>query len=85
MKKKFFFGCTLTLFFIVGCSNAAQEEAEQIIIEQNSTIMGTPEIISTEKKDGEYYIEWINEKDGSKGINKVSADGEITVIEAEVQ
>lgn len=47
--------------------------------------MGTAKIISTEKKDGEYYIDWLNEKDGSKGISKVFADGEITVIEAEVQ
>lgn len=85
MKNYFFGVCALILFFIAGCSNTSQEEAEQTIIDQNSTIMGTAKIISTEKKDGEYYIDWLNEKDGSKDISKVFADGEITVIEAEVQ
>lgn len=85
MRKLFFLGFIITSFFIAGCSNISQEEAEQIIIERYSNFMGTAEIVSTEKKDGEYYIEWTNEEDGSKGVSTVSQDGEVKVIEAEVQ
>lgn len=85
IKRLFFLGSILTIFLISGCSNISEDEAEKIIIDQYSNFNGTTEIISTDKKDGEYYIEWINEGDGAKGVSKVSSDGEITVIEAEIQ
>ncbi len=71
--------------FLAGCSTISQEEAKQLVIDQYSNFNGTAEIISTDKKEDEYYIEWINEKDGTKGVSTVSSDGDITVIEAEAQ
>lgn len=57
----------------------------KLVIDQYSIFNGTAEIISTDKKEDEYYIEWINESDRTKGVSAVSSDGEITVIEAEAQ
>lgn len=85
MKKGYLLAYAILLFALVGCTNISQEEAEQIIIERYSNFMGKAEIISTEEKNDKYYIEWINEEDGSKGISTVSSDGEVEVIEAEIQ
>ncbi|MGB7459335.1 MAG: hypothetical protein WA887_00475 [Carnobacterium jeotgali] len=83
-EKAIFFGL-YTNFFLAGCSTISPEEAEQLVIDQYSNFNGTAEIISTDKKEDKYYIEWINESDGTKGVSAVSSDGKIIVIEAEAQ
>ena len=84
MRRLFFLGYILT-FFLAGCSTISPEEAEQLVIDQYSNFNGTAEIISTDKKEDKYYIEWINESDGTKGVSAASSDGKIIVIEAEAQ
>lgn len=76
----------LSLFFAVtGCTMMSEDKAEQSIIEENSNHIGKTTITSTVEIDNEYLIEWENNRDKSRGISKVSADGEITMIEAEIE
>jgi len=63
----------------------SEAKAEQYIIKEYSNQLGEAKIISTVEIDNEYLIEWENKRDKSRGISKVSADGEITMIEAEIE
>ena len=73
------------VFVVTGCAMMSEDKAEQLIIEENSNQIGKATIISTVGIDNEYLIEWENKRDKSRGISKVSADGEITMIEAEIE
>lgn len=74
------------LFIIVaGCSHMSENKAGKIIIEEYSNFNGEATIISTIEIEDEYYIEWENKEDKYRGTSKVSADGKITVIEAEIE
>lgn len=63
----------------------SEEKAEKLIVEEYSNHLGEATIISTEEKDNEYYIKWENEKDKYRGTSKVSPEGEISIIEAEIE
>lgn len=73
------------IFLLTGCSVMSEDKAEQYIIKEYSNQLGEAKIISTVEIDNEYLIEWENKRDKSRGISKVSADGEITMIEAEIE
>ena len=73
------------IFVLTGCSAMSEEKAEQLIIEEYSNQLGEATIISTVEIDNEYLIEWENKNDKYRGTSKVSADGEITMIEAEIE
>ena len=85
MKKTFLLGCAMVIFLIGGCSKLSEDDAEKLVIDENSNQLGEATIISSKEKDGEYYIEWENKQDKSKGTSKVSADGEVTIIESEIE
>lgn len=76
----------LTIIFISGCQNQITEDrAKELVITANSNDVGKAEIISIEKKENHYIVNWVNEDNLSKGIDKVDFDGNITIIEADVQ
>ena len=85
MKKHTVLFCLMFLFLIVGCSSISKTEAEKLIVEEYSNLLGTAKIISTEKENNDYYIEWENKEDKYRGTSKVSSDGEITIIYAEIE
>lgn len=73
------------VFALTGCATISENKAEQLIIEEYSNQIGEATIISTEKVDNEYLIKQENEASKYRGISKVSVDGEITMIEAEIE
>lgn len=73
------------VFALTGCATISENKAEQLIIEEYSNQLSEATIISTEKVDNEYLIKWENEANKYRGISKVSVDGEITMIEAEIE
>jgi len=73
------------VFALTGCEMMSEDKAEQLIIEEYSNQLGEATIVSTEKIDNEYLIEWENKNDKYRGTSKVSADGEITMIKAEIE
>lgn len=73
------------LFLLAGCSSISKTEAEKMVIEKYSNHLGTAKIISTEKEKDGYYIQWENTENKEKGTSKVSPDGEITIISAEIE
>lgn len=73
------------IFVLTGCLAMSEEKAEQLIIEEYSNQLGKATIISIVEIDNEYLIEWENKNDKYRGTSKVSADGEIIMIEAEIE
>lgn len=75
-----------SLFFLLaGCSSISKTEAEKMVIEKYSNHLRTAKIISTEKENDDYYIQWENTENKERGTSKVSPDGEITIISAEIE
>lgn len=85
MNKKFSLVYAMLFFILVGCSNISEDKSKKIIVEEYSNQLGEATILSTEEKNNDYYIEWENKNDKSKGISKVSPNGEITPIESEIE
>lgn len=85
MKKYTLLFCIVFLFLLAGCSSISKTEAEELIVEEYSNDLGAAKIISTEKESDGYYIQWENTEDKYGGTSKVSLDGEITIIYAEIE
>ncbi|MGX7394289.1 hypothetical protein [Carnobacterium mobile] len=85
MNKKILLVYAMLFFILGGCSNISEDKAKKIIVEEYSNQLGEATILSTEEKNDDYYIEWENKNDKSKGISKVSSNGEITLIESEIE
>lgn len=85
MKRILFLVCIFTVFLVGGCSNISQEEAEDLIIEQNSNHLGEATIISSEEQDDHYIIKWENKGNKAWGVSEVSPDGEIKIIDGEIE
>ena len=80
----------ITLLFslfslLAECSSISKTEAEKMVIEKYSNHLGTAKIISTEKENDDYYIQLENTENKERGTSKVSPDGEITIISAEIE
>lgn len=81
----------LMMVLLVGCTNIedviSEEEAKQLVIEKRTTenTYGTVEIISIEIKRNSYYVEWENKENTEWGIDRVTKDGEIKMIEATIE
>lgn len=80
----------ITLLFslfslLAECSSISKTEAEKMVIEKYSNHLGTAKIISTEKENDDYYIQWENTENKERRTSKVSPDGEITIISAEIE
>lgn len=81
----------LMMVLLVGCTNIedviSEEEAKQLVIEKRTTenTYGTVDIISVEIKRNSYYVEWENKENTEWGIDRVTKDGEIKMIEATIE
>jgi hypothetical protein len=79
------------MVLLVGCTNIedviSEEEAKQLVIEKRTTenTYGTVDIISVEIKRNSYYVEWENKENTEWGIDRVTKDGEIKMIEATIE
>lgn len=85
MKKYILLFCLMFLFLLAGCSSISKTESEKLIVEEYSNHLGTAKTISTKKENDDYYIEWENKEDKYRGTSKVSSDGEIPIIYAEIE
>lgn len=79
----------LMVLVLVGCmsisDSIAEEEAKQLVLEQHTRNIGTPEIIAIDIKRNAYYIEWENKENREWGIDKVTKNGEVKMIEATIE
>lgn len=79
----------LVLFIFVGCTNisesVSEKEAKQLVIENHTKDIGTPEIISIEIKSNNYIVEWENKGNKEWGIDKVTKDGEVKMVERRIE
>jgi hypothetical protein len=85
MRKASLLVYALLLFALVGCTTISKEKAENLVIEEYSNDLGEATIMATEEKNNEFTIKWENKKDKSSGKSKVSSDGKIKIIEAEIE
>lgn len=65
----------ITLLFslfslLAECSSISKTEAEKMVIEKYSNHLGTAKIISTEKENDDYYIQWENTENKHTKISR---------------
>lgn len=88
-RKLIFF--LLIMVLLIGCASIedtiSEEEAKQLVIEKRTTenTYGTVEIISVEIKRNSYYVEWENKENTEWGIDRVTKDGEVKMMEATIE
>ena len=81
----------LMMVLLVGCTNIedviSEEAARQLVIEKRTTenTYGTVEIISVEIKRNSYYVEWENKENTEWGMDRVTKDGEVKMMEATIE
>lgn len=81
----------LIMVLLIGCASIedtiSEEEAKQLVIEKRTTenTYGTVEIISVEIKRNSYYVEWENKENTEWGIDRVTKDGEVKMMEATIE
>ena len=90
--KKVFIGSLLIMiiaFLVMGCSDISdyitEDQAKALVLEHHQRPIGTPEIISVEIKRNAYYVEWENKENKEWGIDKVTKDGDIEMVEATIE
>jgi len=80
---------TLLIFLLAGCTNIedsiSQEDAKQLVIEYHTNDNGSPSILSVELKKNSYYVEWVNTGNQEYGLDQVTKDGKIKIIEATIE
>ena len=82
----------LTVFILAGCigctsisDSISEEEAKQLVIENHTRDNGTVKIISIEIKRNTYIVEWENKGNAEWGIDKVTKDGDVKMVEATIE
>lgn len=74
---------------LVGCTQIedeiSKEEAQVLVIEEHSGSIGKVEIKSIEIKNNKYIVEWENEENLEKGTDQVDKNGNLEIIEAEIE
>ncbi|HKL43443.1 MAG TPA: hypothetical protein VJ962_12755 [Clostridia bacterium] len=81
----------LIVVLLMGCTDIedviSKEEAKQLVIEKRTTenTDGRVEIISIEIKSNSYYVEWENKENTEWGIDRVTKDGEVKMVEATIE
>lgn len=87
VKKVLMILLILTLF--AGCTSieesVSKAEAKALVLEKHATTIGKPEIISLEIVRNNYIIEWQNKENKEWGIDQVTKDGEVEMIEATIE
>jgi len=71
---------------LLGCTDntLTEDEAKQMVLDNQYVHNEETEILSVELKNNEYYIEWLIDGDCQRGIDSVNSEGEIEMIEAEI-
>lgn len=92
MKRKLLLiltSTTISITSLVGCTQIedeiSKEEAQELVVEERSGNIGNVEIMSTEIKNNKYIVEWENEENLEKGIDEVDKNGNVKMIEAEIE
>ncbi len=92
MRYKFLlmlFLTSLIPLLLFGCSNIkdslSEEKAKQLVIEKHTNTNGTPSILSIEVKNNAYYVKWENKGNKEAGTDKVTKDGEVKMVEAQIE
>ena len=89
MKNSFYIFLFISLLFVVGCSNIedsiSQNEAKQLVLKQHNKNNGEPSVVSIEVKNNAYYIKWENKENKESGTDKVTKDGEVKMVEAQIE
>jgi hypothetical protein len=89
LKKLLYILFFFSLLSVGGCSNIedsiSQNEAKQLVLEQHKNNIGGPSIVSIEVKNNAYYIKWENKENKESGTDKVTKDGEVKMIEAQIE
>lgn len=81
----------LMMVLLIGCTNIedliSEEEAKQLVIKKRTTenTYGTVEIVSIEIKRNSYYVEWENKENTEWGIDRVTKDSEVQMLEATIE
>ena len=80
---------SLMLLLIIGCSNVkdsiSEEEAKDLVIEEHTNNNGTPSIVSVELKNNAYYVKWENKSNKESGTDRVTKDGDVVMVEAQIE
>ena len=78
-----------SVILLAACSQIedqiSKDEAEQLVIEERSGKIGMVEITSIEIKNNKYIIEWKNEENLEKGIDEVDKNGNVKMIDAQIE
>ena len=89
LKKLLYILFSIFLLSVVGCSNIedsiSEEGAKQLVIQEHTNNNGTPAIVSIEVKNNAYYVKWENEENKESGTDKVTKDGEVKMVEAQIE
>lgn len=81
----------LIMIFLISCTNIedviSEEEAKQLVIDKRTTenTYGTVEIVSVEIKRNSYYVEWENKENTEWGVDRVTKDGKVHMLEATIE
>ena len=89
LKKLLYILFFISLLSVVGCSNIedsiSQNEAKRLVLKQHIKSIGGPSIVSIEVKNNAYYIKWENKENKESGTDKVTKDGEVIMVEAQIE
>ena len=89
IMKKLFILFVIIGFALVGCSNIedsiSEESAKQLVIQEHTNNNGTPSIVSIEVENNAYYVKWENKGNKESGTDKVTKDGKVKMIEAQIE
>lgn len=89
LRKLLYILLFISLLSVVGCSNIedsiSEEDAKQLVIEKHTNHNGGPSIVSLEVKNNSYYTKWENKGDKASGTDKVKKDGEVEIVEAQIE
>lgn len=91
MKKRLLLIFTIitSVILLAACSQIenkiSKDEAVKLVIEERSGKIGKVEITSIEIKNNKYIIEWKNEENLEKGIDEVDKNGNVKMIDAQIE
>lgn len=87
MKK--YIAISIMAILLVGCSNIEDsisiEDVKKLVIEEHTRDNGAPSIVSIEVKNNFYLVKWENKGNKESGIDKVTIDGEIKMVQTTIE
>ena len=79
------------LILLVGCSNIrdfiSEDDAKQLVIAEHTNNNGANKfsIVQVEIKNNAYYVKWEIKKNKESGTDKVTKDGKVVMVEAQIE